>query len=185
MNMRNLKGQFWSFDVIFSVVIFGVAITVMAFTWFNINNELALAYGNGATLMELQLQTLSQNLLSPGTPADWQALVNTTNSLTWTGMSVGLTDPTGKISPDKLNAIASMASYNYQGTKQQLGIAFDYYVTVASNPSYGAGINASFGRNPLKNRALTVYTQSRSSFIDGIPVIVNITMWTNTTLAAR
>ncbi|MDE1833177.1 MAG: hypothetical protein KGH58_02040, partial [Candidatus Micrarchaeota archaeon] len=140
--MRNLRGQFWSFDVIFAVVIFGVAVTVMAFTWFNINNELAITYGNGSNLMQLQLQTMAQNLFSTGTPTDWPGLLNTTNSLTWTGVNIGLADPTGKISPDKLAAMESMANSNYQATKQQLGIAFDYYVTLASSSSYGAGINA-------------------------------------------
>ena len=180
-----MKGQFWSFDVIFAVVIFGIAVTVMAFTWFNINNELAISYGNGANLMQLQLQALAQNLLSPGTPSNWQGLVNTTNSLTWTGISVGIANQNGQISPDKLNALASMANSNYQGTKQQMGIAFDYYVTVASSSSYGAGVNVSLGKNPLKNKALTVNVERRSAFLNGIPVIVNISMWTNTTLASR
>jgi len=183
--MRNLRAQFWSLDVIFAVVIFSIAVTVMAFTWFNINNELALSYANGANLMQLQLQTLAQGLLATGAPANWQGLVNTTNSLTWTGISVGLADPTGKISQDKLNALASMSNSNYQATKQQLGIAFDYYITVASSSSYGAGINVTLGKNPLKSKALTIYTERRSSFVNGIPVIVNVSMWTNTTLATR
>ena len=41
---KNMKMQFWSFDVIFAIVIFSVAITILAFTWYDINNQLSLAY---------------------------------------------------------------------------------------------------------------------------------------------
>ncbi|MCL5093008.1 MAG: hypothetical protein M1128_00895, partial [Candidatus Marsarchaeota archaeon] len=59
---KNFKAQFWSFDVIFAIVIFTISLTILAYTWFNINNELALAYGNGGTIMELQAQTLAHTL---------------------------------------------------------------------------------------------------------------------------
>ena len=181
----NLKAQFWSFDVIFAVVIFSVAITILAFTWFNVNNQLSLSYGSGTTLMQLQAQALSQTIFSTGSPSNWQTRINTTNTLTWSAVSVGLmsTSGTANLSTNKVYTLLSMSNYNYQATKQSLGVAYDYFITIRNNPLYGAGLNITIGKNPTKNRALTVFVEKRSAFINGIPVALNITLWTNTTLA--
>ena len=179
-----MKAQFWSFDVIFAVVIFSTAITIMAFTWFNINNQLSLSYSNGASIMQLQLQSLSQSLLSPGSPSSWQSTVNTTNVSTWSGVSAGLGSGQGSVmlSSPKVYALMSMANYNYQESKQVLGTGFDYYITIKSNPATGSGINVVIGRSPYSNGAKTVYVQYKSAIINGMPVTMQVILWTNTTL---
>ncbi|MGC8669552.1 MAG: hypothetical protein ACP5TL_00135 [Candidatus Micrarchaeia archaeon] len=173
-----MKAQFWSFDVIFAIVIFGVAITIIAFTWYQISTQLSLSYGNGAAIMELQADTLAKSLLSEGYPSDWESLINTTNSSTWKYVSIGILNRTG-ISIKKLYAFMSMSNSNYQATKQALGIGFDYFIVIESK-LYNNGINITIGRNPAKNNALTIYVEKRSSFINGVPVEINIYLWTQT-----
>jgi len=181
-----MKAQFWSFDVIFAIVIFSIAITILAFTWYNINNQLSLAYGNGATIMQLQAASFAKTLLSSGSPSNWESIVNTTNTNTWnfTSIGIGATNGTG-ISSKKLYTLMSMANYNYQATKQALGIGFDYYITITSTSSNGGSISATIGMNPGKGRALTVYVEKRSSFINGNPVQIVIDLWTNTPIGVE
>jgi hypothetical protein len=179
----NYKAQFWSFDVIFAVVIFSFAITVLAFTWFSINNQLSTSYSNVGGIMQTQLQTLSQNLFSQGNPQNWQSAVNVTNSTTWSGISVGLAATQGSyvISPSKLYTFMSMSNYNYKATKQAFGIGYDYYITITSNPNIGSGINFSIGRSPFNNGALTIYVNKLGATINGVPVVVNMMIWSNVT----
>jgi hypothetical protein len=181
-----MKAQFWSFDVIFAVVIFSIAITILAFTWYNINNQLSLAYGNSATIMQLQSLSFAGTLLSPGSPPNWDSDVNTTNINTWNFTSIGIGSANGTgISSKKLYTLMSMANYNYQATKQPLGIDFDYYITVTGTSSNGGSLNATIGISPSKGHALTVYVEKRSSFIDGNPVQIVIYLWTNTSIGVE
>ncbi len=182
---KSFKAQFWSFDVVFALVIFGIALTVLTFTWYNLNNQLALAYGGGDTILQLQTKSLASGILSTGVPTNWQSITNTVNTATWSNVSIGLASaPLGSnISTSKLYTFMSMSNYNYQASKQTLGMAFDYYVTITSNPTVGAGLNITIGRNPQTNGALTTYVERRSAFINGIPVSVRVMAWTNTTLA--
>ncbi|MGC8495855.1 MAG: hypothetical protein ACP5MX_01450 [Candidatus Micrarchaeia archaeon] len=178
-----MKAQFWSFDVIFAVVIFSIAITILAFTWYNINNQLALAYGDSATIMQLQAESLADTLMSQGNPPNWYSIINTTNVNTWNDTSVGIGEGNGNgISSARLYALMSMASNNYQATKQALGIGFDYYIRINSTENSGANINIGIGSNPATGHALTVYVEKRSSILDGTPVQVTIDLWTNTSL---
>ncbi len=183
--MENLKAQFWSFDVIFAVIIFSFAITILAFTWFNISSQLSLGYGNGSGVMQLQLKSLSQNLLSPGYPANWQSAVNTTNATTWSGISAGLaTSQSGTtLSSGKVYALMSMSNFNYQASKQLLGVGFDYYIDIRSSPKIGSGINITIGSNPFNKGALTIYVSNRNAVMNGVPVNVQMILWTNTTIA--
>jgi hypothetical protein len=180
-----MRAQFWSFDVIFAVIIFSFAITILAFTWFNISNQLAPGFGNGSAIMQTQLQLLTQNLFSAGVPSNWQGSINTTNSMTWGGLSIGLgSGQTGStISSSKVYTLLSMSNSNYQATKQALGVGFDYYITIKSVQFQGSGINITMGRNPFNGKALTVYVADRNAVMNGVPVTVRTILWTNTTLA--
>lgn len=179
-----MRAQFWSFDVIFAVIIFSFAITVLALTWFNISNQLSLGYSNGSGIMQQQLQRLSQNLDSGGTPTDWENLVNVTKVNTWNGMTVGFTVfSKSSLSSAKVYAFMSMSDYNYQATKELLGVGFDYYITITSNPAVGSGINITMGRNPEDYGALTTYVATRTGHMNGIPITETVMLWTNTTLA--
>lgn len=177
---KEFKAQFWSFDVIFAMVIFTIALTILGFTWYSVNNQLSLTYGTGSILAQLQTHTLAQNIMSTGYPTSWFSIVNTTNTLTWSNVSIGLAlAPTSSnLSMSKIYALSAMSSNSYQATKQELGVGYDYYVTIV-----GGSYNISIGRNPATNKALTVYVERRSALLQGTPVVVQSIIWTNTSLA--
>lgn len=183
--MENTKGQFWSFDVIFAVIIFSFAITILAFTWYNISSQLALGYSNGSGIMQQQLQSLAQSLLSPGVPTYWQGTIDTANGLTWGGVYAGLAQgQSGAVlSPAKVYALLSMSNTNYQATKQVLGVGYDYYITITSGSKIGSGINISIGSSPFNKGALTIYVANRNAVMNGVPVNMRLMLWTNRTLA--
>jgi len=184
--MEKFKGQFWSFDVVFAVIIFSFAITILAFTWFSISSQLSLEYSNSTGIMQQQLQSLSQSILSPGVPTYWQGSINTTNSLTWGGIYAGLAQNQSSVvlSPSKVYALLSMSNENYQATKQVLGVGYDYYITIKSNTNTASGINISIGSSPFNKGALTIYVANRNAVMNGMPVNMRLILWTNTTLAA-
>ncbi len=181
----SFKAQFWSSDLIFSVVIFSFALTILAYTWFNIGNQLASAYSGTSIILQLQAQTLVQNLMTTGAPANWQSTVDTTNVMDWRDVSVGLasTSSNSSISTGKLYALISMANYNYPASKQPLGVAFDYYITIVGSPGSANTINIGIGRNPSTNIVLAEHSQRISATLNGVPVIVTVTVWTNTNFA--
>ncbi len=173
--MKNYKGQFWSIDLIFAIVIFAVALTILAFTWSEINSQLSLAYGNGATLMQLQAQTLAQVLVSTGSPANWPNFINTSNSLTWSNVSVGLAASQGStsMSSSKIYTFMAMSNSNYQATKSLLGLAYDYYINIE-----GQSFNITIGSSPTSGKALTTYVQKKNIFINGQPATIVVQVWT-------
>jgi hypothetical protein len=177
---RRLKAQFWSFDAIFAIVIFSASITILAFAWTTVNNQLALSYSDGPLIMQIQEQTLAQTLLSPGSPANWQSVVNTTNPSTWSGIGVGLGNSThgSSLSMQKIYTLMAMGNYNYQATKQGLGVGYEYFITV-----YNSGFNVTMGSNPNTGNAVTVYVGEESVDVGGIPSIMKVELWTPQPLA--
>jgi hypothetical protein len=177
---KSIKAQFWSFDVIFAMVIFILALTILGFTWYGVNNQLALGYSGGATVAQVQAHSLAQSLLSPGSPTNWQSVAVPANTATWTNVSVGLgTSYSGSnLSASKLYALMAMASQNYQATKYALGVSYEYYISI-----YGGSIDINIGRNPASHGALSTYVEKRGAFLGGTPVTMQVDIWTNTTLA--
>ncbi len=174
-----LRGQFWSFDIIFAIVIFSFSITVIVVTWYGINNQLAIASGGGASLLQLQASVLAQRIFEPGYPGNWQGVVNVTNTITWSNVSVGLAGSTlnSTLSSSKVYALAAMSNYDYGATKQMLGISYDYFIIIK-----GQTINITIGSNPATNNAVTIAVQDRNGVMNGIPVKVSTYLWTGTNL---
>ncbi len=172
---RNFKAQFWSFDIIFAIIVFTVAIILLTFTWNSVSNQLSGTYSNSAEMMQTDAAVLSQSILSPGYPKDWTSVVNTTNVNTWSNVSIGLTNSTGStnISSSKLYTFMAMSNYNYQDTKTTLGIGYEYYIIISKN-----GMNITIGKNPNTNGALTVYSYKEGARINGMPVKIHIILWT-------
>ncbi len=176
----NFNAQFWSFDIIFAMVIFGVAVTVLTFTWFNISNQLSIAYVGSGAQMGQQVQSLSSSLLSTGYPANWQSIISVNGTSSWPSISVGLGSSQGgaSISPDKLYTFMAMAAQNYSATKQTLGVGYNYYITIT-----GDSYNITIGKNPSANGALNTYVVTSGSSISGIPVIVKTILWSSNPIA--
>lgn len=175
-----MKLQFLSFDAIFAIVIFTFAVSLMAFVWYTINSQVAISTGTSIQSMQLQLETLSEKILSPGYPLNWYAVADTSNSLTWANMTVGLGDGvSGQLSQGKVTALASMAGGNYPSTKSLLGVSFDYYILI-STTTYNLGIGKK--PQPQSGSALNGVTQqvtNKAVTINGQPANMQIYIWTN------
>ncbi|ASI13512.1 hypothetical protein Mia14_0176 [Candidatus Mancarchaeum acidiphilum] len=177
--MKNAKAQFWSIDVIFSIVIFTVALTLLAYTWYNINNQLALSYSDGSTVMSIQAFTMSGTLMTPGYPINWQDDVNLSDNANWNEISIGLLkNGSDQISNSKLYTFIAMANSNYQATKTSLGASYNYYIVIR-----GSGINIKIGRNPALYNATSVVRQTSSAMLNNMQVSVIVETWTNGNLA--
>ncbi len=170
-----MKVQFWSFDVIFAMVIFSFTILILTYVWYGINSQFSIAYGNGVSNMEEQLGGFSVKLLSPGTPSDWNSVVNATNASTWKNVSIGLSSGAGgSLSTQKIATFSSMANYNYQETKPLLGVGYDYYVLII-----GKNFVIPIGLNPNANGAVTVQVETEPVIINGNSATIKIMIWTN------
>lgn len=179
-----LKLQIWSMDLIFAVVIFSFTLAILGVAWLHISNGLSTTYSNSDTTAYLQASTMSDVLLSTGTPADWQNVVNTANIPTWRGIAPGLEISAGQpeISTAKLYALMSMASYNYTATKSLFGIGNNYYIVITS-PGPGLA-NITIGQNPLAENASTILLSRRAAVLNGNPVWVDVELWSNGTASA-
>lgn len=180
-----IRAQFWSFDLIFAVVIFSVGLTVLGFTWYSVSSQLALSYGSGSSVFQLRSDSFTQSVLSQGSPSTWYSIVNTTNTLTWRNITIGISASQNStaLSAAKIDALESMASYNYTATKQPLDAPYEYFIVITSSTYYSNGINITVGENPIGKKAVTVNVETRSGVLNGVPVTVTVELWTNQPVA--
>jgi hypothetical protein len=171
---KGFRAQFWSFDVLFAIVIFMAAITILALAWFNISNELALSNGGASYIMQLQSQAVAQNLVSAGSPADWQSIINPSSPATWGSIGAGLATLQGSqtLSPAKVYALQSMVNYNYSDAGPVLGTTYNYYIIINSS-----SFNITMGRNPTTNNAVTTFLNKKSAFINGVAAQITVFIW--------
>ena len=175
-----MRAQFWSFDVIFAMVIFGTALVLLTFVWFSVSTQFSVASGYGIEELQAQLQSLQRTILLQGNPPDWNSVINITNPSTWQNISIGLGNGKGNsISESKLMTLMALANYNtstYQASKQMLGIGFDYYIIIN-----GQNINITIGKNPYANKATSIQAASMPVKLQGNNMLMHIEVWTNTT----
>jgi len=181
MLVKNFNAQFWSFDAIFAIVIFGIALMLLAYTWYSVNTQLSILYGNGATVLQIQAQSVARQLLTTGAPSNWQGIINVSNTVTWTGVGAGLAISNSGValSTGKIYALMAMSSPStYQLSKQMLGVGYDYYIEIIGN-----NYNITMGENPSTHNTLTTGVYIESATINGAPVTVVTMIWTNQPLA--
>lgn len=172
-----MKMQFWSLDAVFAIVIFGIAVVLITYVWSGVTNQFALANGNGVGVAQSQLQLLEERLLSHGSPSNWYATVNASNTLTWNNVSVGLDGiGQGNLSTQKILTLLAMSNSNYQATKQNLGVGYDYYITIT-----GSNYDLSMGLNPSLMNATTEQVAEIPVTVNGGTASMQVIVWTNTT----
>ena len=172
-----MRAQFWSFDVVFAMVIFGVAIVLLTFVWTGISNQYSLSYGTGLVNLQAQLQSLQNRILGPGTPSNWNSALDVSNTLTWSNVGIGLGTGNGTaLSPNKVMTFMAMSNSAYQATKPLLGVGYDYYIVI-----YGSNIVLSLGASPYMSKATTTQVAMQSATLNSVPVRVQIMIWTNKT----
>ncbi len=176
MIFKNIKLQFWSLDIVFAVIIFGIVLTIMFYIWFNINSNLSAAYTNKNIILQTQNHQVSQNLLTAGIPNNWEMQINTTNTLTWGGITIGLSSSQKNINFSilKIYALMAMVNYNYSYAQQILGLSYNYYITITSS-----SLNLSIGKNPKLNGAKTINIETKSIFIDGQTATLKTIIWSS------
>jgi hypothetical protein len=172
---KRIKAQFWSFDLIFAMIISLFALVLLSFTWYNINSQLSLASGFGSGSLSMQAQAEGTQLLSQGRPVNWESVVDISNTLTWYNISIGIGNGTaGGISMNKLSTLEAMASYDYQATKEAMGTGYDYYIVLQGNST-----SMSIGMNPQASKATDIQVFSEPVVVEGVPENIKIYIWTN------
>lgn len=173
-----MKAQFWSFDVIFAIVIFVFAIVILTYVWLSIAGQFSLANSGNLARLQSQLQSLSVSLLSQGSPTDWNQVVNLSSPGSWQNLSIGLGNGTvGALSQSKINRLGNLSAANYQAVKPALGVAYEYYITFA-----GAGNTIAIGMNPANANITTVQSLVIPAVINGNAIQVQLELWSNSTL---
>lgn len=167
--------QFWSFDIMFAIVIFITSMVILTYVWLTLSGQFSLSYGNGINLMQAQIQGLGSGLLLRGSPPDWNSVVNISNTSTWANLNVGFGSAAGGLSYSKILTFVAMSNYNYQETKSPLGVSYDYYITIN-----GSDYSISIGKNPLVNNAYSIQTLTEPVIINSAPAQMTIDIWTNT-----
>jgi hypothetical protein len=175
-----MKAQFWSFDIVFAIVIFGIALVLLTFVWTSISNQYSLSYGMGSANLQAQLQSLQNRLLGTGTPSNWNSAVNVSNTLTWSNVSIGLGTGNGTaLSQGKVMTFLAMSGHNataYQATKPLLGVGYEYYIVL-----YGSNMTMSLGMSPYRTTPTEMQVATQSATLNGAPVTIRIMVWTNKT----
>lgn len=172
-----MKAQFWSFDLIFAMILFSFTMVILVVVWSAINGQLSLSGGSNLQIMQLQAQGLAQRVLTAGSPANWNSQVSAGDASTWSNVSAGLTQSAGVLSPAKVLALESMANANYQATKPLLGVGFDYFISIT-----GSGTDIGIGLNPAAGSASTIQSVTETAALNGEPVTVTVELWTNSSL---
>ena len=169
-----IKGQFWSFDVLFALIIFSAAMTILAVAWLDLSSGLAITTGGVSYIMQLQAQAVAQNLMSPGSPGNWPSLINPTAQSTWSGVGAGLTSSLGSasLSSAKIYALQSMANYNYTAAGPEIGTTYNYYIMIT-----GSAVNITIGRNPTTSNSVTTFIAKRSALLNGVSAQVVVYIW--------
>jgi hypothetical protein len=179
--MRSRKAQFWSFDALFAMIIFTAAVLIATDVWYSVSNQFAVSYGYGVGNMEMQLNSFSTQLLGTGYPSNWDSQISISNTLTWNNISIGLGNQnngyaSSSLSESKVMTLYGMSNYNYQATKTQLGLSYDYYITFS-----GSGVDLSIGKNPLSGGATAIEVSNRFVTLNNKTVEMRVLVWTNTT----
>ncbi len=174
--MSYMKAQFWSFDIMFAIVVFLVAITILTYVWLTMSSQFSASYTNGINLMQLQLQRLGTGLLLQGSPPNWNSLVNLSNTSGWINVSVGFGSGNASLSAQKILTFDAMSNTNYQEAKTPLGIGYDYYILLNAS-----GFGLAIGRNPSGNNAYAIQAMTEPVILNGAPANLTIELWTNTT----
>jgi hypothetical protein len=175
-----MKAQFWSFDVIFAIIIFCLALSLVTFVWLGITNQFSLSYGMGTQTMQAQLQSMQSRITGTGIPANWNAAVNVINPTTWNNISIGLGTGIGsQLSQSKIMTFMAMSNYNtttYQATKSLLGIGYNYYILINST-----NYTIKLGLAPYSLNPYSIMVAKQSAFLNGVPVTMQLLLWTNKT----
>ncbi len=122
------KGQVWSYDILTAVVVFIITFAFLIFFWWSVTTLTTEPRPEG---LALGARDISDALLSPGNPEDWNTVVDPGDAGTWGAISLlGMGEEFGsqEISIDKASKLVQMDATNYTALKAKLRINYNFYV---------------------------------------------------------
>jgi len=121
------KGQVWSYDLIIASMIFVIAMAILAFFWWSARTNMS---ENKDAIIRESLK-VSDVLMSPGIPANWNTLVNLSNQSTWSKVQqIGLAESwvNRSLSVDKIYKLTNMSVTNYSYARSLLRSNYNFYM---------------------------------------------------------
>lgn len=110
----NLRGQFFSPDMIIAIFIFVVAISFFFISSENINQQISVLEER-KRIDEVAHSTMNFLLYSPGIPSNWESKEFSDVNF------FGLVTERNKISQEKINSFVSFFNNNYDDSKKKIG----------------------------------------------------------------
>jgi len=116
-----MKGQYFSFDAIIATVIMVLAFSTLVAYWFGAQTVVeARVYSRLA-----DANRIAESLLSPGSPANWNAQAITSIRQVGIASSFG-----NELDTAKVAQLQQLAAANYQGVGNLLRAGGDYYILI-------------------------------------------------------
>lgn len=120
------KGQVWSYDLIIGSIIFIIAMGILAFFWWSAQTNMS----ENKDLVAKESIKVSDVLLSPGIPQNWNELVDVNTPSTWGNVQqFGLAErwDSNKLSIDKLYKLREISLRNYSFAKSRVRSRYDFF----------------------------------------------------------
>jgi hypothetical protein len=181
---RLRKGQVWSYDLIVGSIIFVIAMGILAFFWWSARTNIS----ENKDAMVAESAKVSDVLMSPGIPANWNMLVKLTDQSTWANVQqIGLAEDWGSniLSIDKLYKFTNMSLLNYPAVKSKIRSRYNFYMELKlRNNSVevgvkmnGTNIQAGLPYNELT--AKTIAKTDRVAVYNNTVVILKLYIWSD------
>lgn len=172
--LSSKKGQFFSYDAIVSVVIFLLAIGLLITYWWSVTGVMGLERER----IQKEAISLSDVLLTPGNPSDWQTLSSSDrNELRQYGLTTGWAN--NVLDVDKIEQMHDWSDDDYDASKNELRLLNDYYIQIVDdNGNSACGSDCEIGAEPPAG-VKQVVQASRVALLNDKVVQVKITLWSN------
>jgi hypothetical protein len=180
------KGQVWSYDLIVASIIFITAMAILAYFWWSARTNMS---ENKDAIIRESLK-VSDVLMSPGIPSNWNTLVNISNQSTWSNVQqIGLAESwtNQSLSLDKVYKLTNMSIINYSYVQSKVRSSYDFYLefkfrntsnnnleqpVLMNNTALVAGIVYS-------NLAKAIAKEDRIVVLNNSIVIMRLSLWSN------
>jgi hypothetical protein len=190
--IRWKKGQVWSYDLIIASIIFVLAMAVLSFFWWSIRTNMS---ENKAAIVRESL-TISDVLMSPGIPENWNVGVDPNDPSTWSNVQqLGLAKSwdNKSLSVDKVYKMTIMSALNYSFVQNEIRSHYNFYVNVTfrntSNGNLEQPVLLNGTTTPITMGNMynlitvkTIAMDDRIAVYNNSIVIIRLYLWSDSTL---
>jgi len=116
----------WSYDLIVASIIFVIAMGILAFFWWSAQTNIS----ENKDLIAKESIKVSDTLMSPGIPPNWNELVDVNNPSTWSAIQqagIAQSWDNNMLSIDKLYKFSQISLRNYSFAKTKLRSRYDFF----------------------------------------------------------